>query len=159
MARRYWLFKSEPETFSIDHLAACVNQTTAWEGVRNYQARNSLRDEVAVGDEVLFYHSSADPSGVVGRCRVTKAGYPDRTALDPESPYHDPKSTEAEPRWYLVDVQLVEKFPRIIPLGELKTTPGLEDMLVIRKGMRLSIQPVTPPQWKTVLQLARRKAR
>jgi len=159
MARRYWLFKSEPETFSIDHLSACANRTTTWEGVRNYQARNYLRDEVAVGDEVLFYHSSADPSGVAGRCRVTRAGYPDCTALDPNSPYYDPKATEAEPRWYVVDVQLVDKFPRVVPLAELKATPGLEDMLVIKKGMRLSIQPVTVAEWQAVLKLAPRTAR
>jgi predicted RNA-binding protein with PUA-like domain len=157
MPRKYWLFKSEPETFSIDHLAAAPNRTTAWEGVRNYQARNFLRDDVAVGDEVLFYHSSVQPSGVVGRCRVTKRGYPDRTALDPGSPYFDPKATEVDPRWYLVDLQLVERFPRLIPLAELKTTPGLENMMVVRRGMRLSIQPVTAEEWQIVLTLARQR--
>jgi len=157
MAKRCWLFKSEPETFSIEHLAAAPDRTTAWEGVRNYQARNLLRDEVARGDEVLFYYSSARPAGIAGLCRVTREGYPDASALDPKSPYFDPKVTEQDSRWYQVDVQLVEKFPRLISLAELKATPGLEEMMVTRRGMRLSIQPVTPAERNIVLKLAHGK--
>jgi len=154
MARNYWLFKSEPGSFSIDDLAASPGQATAWEGVRNYQARNLLRDEVKVGDGVLFYHSNAKPMGVVGVCEVVKAGYPDHTALEPDSKYFDPKPSPDNPRWYMVDVKLREKFSRIIPLAVLKNTSGLEEMMVCQRGARLSIQPVTPAEWKIVLKLA-----
>lgn len=154
MAQKYWLFKSEPESFSIDDLAALPGQTSHWDGVRNYQARNLLRDEVKVGDGVLFYHSQSHPIGVVGGCEVVKAGYPDHTALDPESNYFDPKATPDEPRWYMVDVKLKEKFRGIISLSRLKETPGLEGMMVCQRGARLSIQPVSPAEWKIVLKLA-----
>jgi predicted RNA-binding protein with PUA-like domain len=157
MGKRYWLFKTEPKTFSIDDLAKSPDQTTHWEGVRNYQARNFLRDEVKRGDEVLLYHSSADPPGVVGTCRVVKGGYPDHTALDNKSDYYDPKSDKDNPRWYMVDVKLVDKFDEIIPLAKLKETRGLEKMMVVQRGSRLSIQPVTPKEWRVVLRLAGRK--
>lgn len=154
MPKRYWLFKNEPDCFSIDDLAKAPGQTTGWEGVRNYQARNFLRDDVQSGDEVFFYHSNVTPAGIVGICTVVRVGYPDLTALDPESQYHDPKSTAAEPRWYMVDVKLKRKFPDMIPLPTLKKTPGLENMMVTQKGSRLSIQPVTPEEWKIITGLA-----
>ena len=156
MPKRYWLFKSEPSAFSIDDLAASPDRITHWEGVRNYQARNLLRDDIRKGDEVLFHHSNAKPSGVIGRCRVVRSGYPDHTARDPRSKYYDPKATEDEPRWYMVDVQFVESFAEVIPLSVLKQTRGLEKMMVVQRGSRLSVQPVTPEEWKIVLRLARR---
>ena len=154
MAKGYWLFKSEPESFSIQDLADSPDQTTCWEGVRNYQARNLLRDEVKVGDGVLFYYSSVTPMGVVGVCEVVKAGYPDATARNPESIYYDPKASPENPRWYAVDVKLRKQFAGVITLAVLKTTPSLEEMMVCRQGARLSIQPVTPAQWQIVLRLA-----
>lgn len=152
MAERYWLFKSEPETYSIEDLER--DGRTHWDGVRNYQARNFLRDVVAPGDLVLFYHSSADPTGVAGVARVVRGGYPDPSALDPKSRYYDEKATPEDPRWYMVDVEFVERFPRIVTLQELKRTPGLEDMLVTRNS-RLSVQPVTREEFEIVRRLAR----
>lgn len=151
---RYWLLKSEPSVFSIDDLRVAPGQRTSWEGVRNYQARNFLRDEMQVGDQAFFYHSNAAPPGIVGIVEIVRAGYPDHTAFDPASRYFDPKSDPAQPTWFMVDVRLVQVFPRIITLEELKRTPGLEHMLVIRRGMRLSVQPVTEAEWHTVLALA-----
>ena len=155
MPRRYWLFKSEPGSFSIDDLAAEPEQTTVWDGVRNYQARNYLRDEVSVGDGVLFYHSNTDPPGIVGFCRVVRAGYPDPTAFDPRSKYFDPRSSPDRPRWYAVDVRLERRLAEMIPLARLKITPGLEDMLVCKRGTRLSIQPVADKEWRIITELAR----
>lgn len=152
----YWLFKTEPTTYSIDHLAAEPDQTTLWEGVRNYQARNFLRDNVKVGDKVLFYHSNTEPPGVVGECRVTRAAYPDPTALDPDSKYFDPKSSPDNTRWFVVDVKLVKRYKKIVPLEELRETPGLEEMVVARRGNRLSITPVTADEWKIVQRLAKK---
>ncbi len=154
MMSRYWLLKSEPGVFSIDDLRAAPNQTTSWEGVRNYQARNFLRDVMQVGDRAFFYHSNATPPGIAGVVEIVRAGYPDHTAFDPASRYYDPKSDPAQPTWFMVDVRLVRKFPRIIALDELKRTPGLENMLVIQRAMRLSVQPVTEAEWRIVLTLA-----
>jgi len=156
MPKRYWLFKNEPDCFSIEDLEKAPNQSTEWEGVRNYQARNMLRDDVQKGDEVFYYYSNAKPAGIVAVCTVVKSGYPDPTALDPNSQYFDPKATREDPRWYMVDVKLKQKFPDIIPLATLKATPGLEKMMVTQKGSRLSIQPVTPDEWKTIIELAKR---
>lgn len=153
MAVRYWLMKSEPDVFSIDDLAR--DGVTPWEGVRSYQARNLLRDELHVGDGVLFYHSSTQPPGVAGIAEVVHESYPDRTAFDPKSPYFDPKSTNDDPRWFVVDVRFVERFPAVVPLAVLHATPGLEDMVVTRKGMRLSVQPVTEEEWRIVVALGR----
>ncbi len=150
----YWLLKSEPSVFSIDDLRAAPNQTTAWEGVRNYQARNFLRDQMRVGDQAFFYHSNAAPPGIAGVAEVVRAGYPDHTAFDPDSRYYDPHSDPSQPRWFMVDVKLTRVFPRLIPLEELKRTPGLENMLVTRRGARLSVQPVTEAEWRIVLSLA-----
>ena len=149
-----WLMKSEPDVFGIDDLAR--KGVEHWDGVRNYQARNHMQS-MKVGDRVLFYHSSADPPGVAGLARVCKEAYPDFTAWDPKSKYHDPKSTPDKPRWFMVDVEFVEKFARLVPLDELRQTPGLEEMLVLRRGMRLSVQPVTGRQLQIICKLGRRR--
>jgi predicted RNA-binding protein with PUA-like domain len=156
MAKRYWLMKSEPDAYSIDDLEA--EQRGSWDGIRNYQARNFMRDEMKVGDGVLFYHSNAKPSGVVGIARVCSEPYPDHTAFDKKSKYYDPKSKKDEPRWIMVDVEFVSKFKRVVPLAELKEVPGLEDMMVIRKGMRLSIQPVTREEFQIVKKLGNQRS-
>ncbi|ACY19323.1 EVE domain-containing protein [Haliangium ochraceum] len=154
MAKKYWLMKTEPDVFSIDDLAR--DQTTLWEGVRNYQARNFMRDDMRKGDGVLLYHSNAKPSGVAGIARITRTSYPDPTAFDPDSAYHDPKSDPENPRWLVVDVGFVERFAAVVPLATLRETRGLEDMMVIKKGMRLSVQPVSAAEWKIVLRLGRK---
>jgi predicted RNA-binding protein with PUA-like domain len=151
---RYWLMKSEPSEYSIHDLKAEPHQTACWDGVRNYQARNFMRDEMSVGDGVLFYHSNADPPGVVGTARVSREAYPDATQFDPEDPHHDPKATEQAPRWFMVDIRFERVFPRTVPLAELKQTPGLENMPLVRKGSRLSIMPVSPEEWRIIHRLA-----
>jgi len=157
MARRkhYWLMKSEPNVYSIDDLAS--EGTDHWDGVRNYQARNMMRDDMRVGDGVLFYHSNAKPPGVAGLAKIARRGYPDHTQFDPDSKYYDAKSNPDDPRWYMVDVEFVEKFDEVVPLPVLKATPGLEDMVVNQKGSRLSVQPVTADEFKIVRKLGRRK--
>ncbi len=143
--------KSEPGTFSIDDLAQRPRQTEHWDGVRNYQARNFMRDDMRVGDEILFYHSNCDEPGVVGIAEVAREAYPDFTATDPDSKYYDPKSTADEPRWFMVDVRFVRKFAHVVPLRELRGNPQLQDMMLLQKGSRLSITPVTARQWKAIL--------
>lgn len=152
MATRYWLMKSEPGAYSIDDLER--DGRTHWDSIRNYQARNIMRDEMEIGDEVLFYHSNVDPPAVAGRARVVRTGYPDHTARDPASDYYDPKASEDDPRWYMVDVEFVEKFDGPVPLAVLKQTPGLEDMVLVKRS-RLSVQPVAPEEFDIVLRLAR----
>jgi predicted RNA-binding protein with PUA-like domain len=152
--RNYWLFKSEPTEFSIDDLFASPGQTTFWDGVRNYQARNLLRDSIAVGDGVLFYHSSTDPMAIVGTATVVRAGYPDHTALDPGSKYFDSGSSPEEPTWYMVDIRLEEKFSTPLTRDQLQAAPELKHMMLLKRGSRLSIQPVTEPEWRAVLKLA-----
>ena len=147
---RYWLVKSEPGSYSIDDLER--DGKTGWEGVRNYQARNFMRGDMRVGDDVLFYHSSADPPGVAGLARVARTGIPDPTALDPKSDYFDPKATAEDPRWYTVEIEFVRHFPALVPLDTLRATPGLEKMLVINKS-RLSVQPVTEDEFRIVEKL------
>ena len=149
----YWLMKSEPDVFGIDHLRKKPKQTEHWDGVRNYQARNMLRDQMRVGDRVFFYHSSCDEPGIVGIAKVVRAGYPDHTAFDPESKYYDPKSDPDQPRWYMVDVKFERKLKRTITLNELKEHTELADMALLRRGNRLSIMPVTPDQWQFILNL------
>jgi len=149
----HWLFKSEPSCFSIDDLKQSPNQTTYWDGVRNYQARNMLRDDIKTGDTVFFYHSNSTPPGIVGIVKVVQAGYPDFTAQDPLSDHYDPKATSENPRWYMVDVKFVKKFKRPISLDELKTQPKLKSMKVTQPGSRLSITPVTAFEWETILRL------
>ena len=155
MARKYWLMKCEPAAYSIDDLAR--DGVTTWEGVRNYQARNFLRDQMQVGDGVLFYASNADPSGVTGLAEIARPGYPDAFAWKKGHKYFDAASTPDKPLWYLVDIKFVERFPEIVPLDVLKKTAGLEQMMVIRKGARLSVHPVTKGEFEIVSKLGRRK--
>ncbi len=158
MMVRYWLFKSEPTTFSIDDLANSPRKTTCWEGVRNYQARNFLKS-MNVGDLGFFYHSNTDPPAIVGIVKVVKAAYPDAFAFDSRSRYFDPRSSPDSPRWFLVDVQFVKKFPQALPLDQLRVVKGLEKMELLRKGSRLSIQPVRPDEWQRVLDLVPKNTR
>ncbi len=148
----YWLMKSEPDVYSIDDLAR--DGRTHWEGVRNFQARNFMRDQMKVGDEVLFYHSNADPPGVAGLARVVREAYPDPAAWDPRSPYFDEQSSPDQPRWVMVDVAFVEKFPRLVTLDEIRQDPALADMILVKRS-RLSVQPVTAGQFRRILELAR----
>ena len=153
---RYWLMKSEPDEFSIDDLAKAPGQTTSWFGVRNYQARNFMRDEMKVGDRAFLYHSSCPEPGIAGIVSIAAPAHPDLSQFDPKSPYYDPKSTRDAPRWLNVDVKLVEK-TRLVPLAELREHPALADMVTLRRGNRLSITPVTPAEWKAVEKLAKQK--
>jgi predicted RNA-binding protein with PUA-like domain len=148
--------KSEPDEFSIDDLARAKRQITPWVGVRNYQARNFMRDDMAVGDRAFFYHSSCPEPGIAGIVEVSSAAYPDATQFDAKSPYYDAKSTRAAPRWVHVDVKLVNK-TRLVTLPELRAVRGLADMVTLRRGNRLSITPVRPAEWKIVLKLATRE--
>lgn len=148
---RYWLMKSEPGECSIDDVAAAEGQTVPWVGVRNYQARNYMRDEMRPGDGVLFYHSSCPEPGIAGIAEVVGAPYPDPTQFDPKSHYFDPKSKADAPRWSLVDVKLVRK-TRLLPLAEMREAPELQTMLVLKRGNRLSITPVTAEEWRAVRQ-------
>lgn len=154
-AKRYWLLKCEPEAYSIDDLERDGEAT--WEGVRNFQARNTMRDDMKVGDGVLFYASNAEPSGVTGVAEVSREGYPDPFAFQKGHKYFDPKSDPDNPTWYMVDIRFVERFPQIVPLAELKAAKGLEKMVVTQKGSRLSVQPVTRKEHEIVLKLGRRK--
>ena len=147
---KYWLMKSEPGTFSLQDLKEAKNGTECWDGVRNYQARNFMRDEMKIGDRVLFYHSVTNPS-IVGTAKVVREAYPDHTAWDPESPYYDPKSSPENPRWMMVDIQFVQEFPHPLSLKEIHRIPGLENMMLLRKGIRLSIQPVTEEEYRIIL--------
>ncbi len=149
---KYWLMKSEPDAFSIEDLER--RGPTAWDGVRNYQARNHLR-EAREGDGVLFYHSGTERPGVAGLARVAREAYPDPTQFDPRSPYHDPKATREAPRWFVVDVAFEERFPAVVTLDRLRATRGLEEMVVLRRGNRLSVTPVTAAEWTIVAKLGR----
>ncbi|HEU0265818.1 MAG TPA: EVE domain-containing protein [Geobacterales bacterium] len=146
----HWLFKTEPSCFSLEDLKQRPGMTEPWDGVRNYQARNFLRDAVQVGDRVLFYHSNIAEPAVVGIAEVVRAGYPDITARDPESEHFDPAATAADPRWFMVDVRFVREFPQPVTLERIKANPILADMPLVRRS-RLSIQPVTPEQWRIIL--------
>jgi predicted RNA-binding protein with PUA-like domain len=150
---RYWLMKSEPDEFSIDDLVRARNQATPWVGVRNYQARNYMRDEMRIGDRAFFYHSSCPQPGIAGIVEISRLASPDATQFDPKSPYYDAKSTRTTPRWVHVDVKLVRK-TNLVPLQALRDTPGLEDMVTLRRGNRLSITPVTASEWKIIEKLA-----
>lgn len=149
----YWLMKSEPASFSVDDLARAPRKTTAWDGVRNYQARNMLRDEMRKGDQVFFYHSSCDVPGVAGIAAVARAGYPDATAFDPKHHHYDPESDPDDPTWFVVDVRLVRKLKRVITLDELRATRGLAGMQLLKRGNRLSVMPVSAQEWQRVLAL------
>lgn len=149
MAKKYWLMKSEPSVFSITDLEKV--DRTLWEGVRNYQARNFMMNDMNVGDEVLFYHSNAEPPGVAGIARVSKAAVPDPTVFDKKSEYFDQKATKEKPIWFCVEVQFVQKFKSLIPLDELRKNKKLAKMALLQKGSRLSVQPVTPAEFNEVL--------
>ena len=153
MAVRYWLMKCEPEAYTIDDLER--DGRSSWEGVRNYQARNFMRDDMRVGDQVLFYASNADPSGVTGLAEVVRAGYPDATAWSPGHEYFDARSPETAPIWFMVDIGFVARFPAVVSLETLKRTPGLESMMVTQKGSRLSVQPVAKAEYDIVVKLGR----
>ena len=156
--RRYWLVKSEPDAYSIDDLER--DGQAEWDGVRNYQARNFMRDDMTVGDLVLFYHSNAKPPGVAGVAKVATEAYPDPTQFDPTSKYHDPKATEEAPRWHLVDLSFVEKFDAVLGLDVLKEhADDLEGMMVIKRGIRFSVQPVEKEHFRKVLKLAGAKTK
>lgn len=149
----YWLMKSEPEVFGIDHLATRPTQTEGWDGVRNYQARNFMR-EMKIGDQVFFYHSNTSVPGIVGIAEIVREAYPDHTAWDnPEGKYYDPKSTPDKPRWDMVDLRYVRHLKRTITLHEMKALPQLEHMPLVRKGNRLSVMPVTEADWQAILEL------
>lgn len=154
---KYWLMKSEPTTFSIDDLMARPDQTDHWDGVRNYQARNFLRDEIRKGDRVLFYHSGKMPA-IVGTATVVRKGYPDATAWDPKSGHFDPKSRPDNPIWYMVDIRFESKFNAPLPLAGLRRFPELAGMLLLKKGMRLSIQPVTRSEFEFIIALSNKKS-
>jgi predicted RNA-binding protein with PUA-like domain len=151
--KNYWLMKSEPDSFSINHLRNRPNQTEHWDGVRNYQARNMMRDDMKLGDQVFFYHSNCDIPGIVGIMEIAAEGYPDYLAFDPDDVHFDPKSDPANPRWMMVDVKYVRSLIRTISLKELKDKPELADLALVRHGNRLSIMPVTQQQWEFILSL------
>lgn len=147
-SKRFWLMKSEPGVYSIEDLGR--DGSTPWNGVRNYQARNFMRDEMRVGDLVLFYHSNAQPPGVAGVGRICRAAYPDVSATDASSPYYDARSSAENPRWWMVDVEFVEQYPRVVSLEVMRADPALSGMLVFKRGMRLSVQPVAPEHFRRV---------
>ena len=151
---KYWLMKTEPSTYSIDDLANEKSKTTHWDGVRNYQARNFMRDEMKKGDLVLLYHSNAKPPGVVGICTVARESYPDFTQFDKTDKHYDPKSDPDNPRWFMVDIKLKKKFKALIALDDLKAVKALDGMVLLQKGSRLSVQPVTKKQFDTIEKLA-----
>lgn len=153
-SRRYWLFKSEADCYSIEDLSREPNRSTFWDGVRNYQARNMLRDDIRVGDRVLFYHSNSDPLAIVGTCEVVRDGYPDHTAFDRGNRHFDPKSNPADPTWFMVDVKFMQRFPSPVTREVLKQQPELQGMVLLQKGSRLSVQPVTADEWEAVHRLA-----
>lgn len=153
MAHKFWLFKTEPNVYSIDDLAKLG--TDHWDGVRNYQARNFLRDEIKVGDKVFIYHSRVEPMAIVGLAEVVRDGYPDHTQFDPDSDHPDPKASPDNPRWYMVDIRFVEKFKQPLTRAELQEMPGLENMVLLQKGSRLSIQPVTAEEAEVLFSLTR----
>lgn len=153
MSGKYWLLKTEPETFSIDDLQNSPSKTTTWEGVRNYQARNMIRDQMSRGDLVFIYHSVKDP-GITGIGKIVREGYPDHFSWDPQHKYYDPRTDPKNPTWFMVDVQLVKKFQAPLPLSFLREQPCLEGMELLRKGSRLSVQPVRKKEWDFIVDLA-----
>ncbi len=152
---QYWLMKSEPEEFSIDDLATMPNQTEHWDGVRNYQARNFMRDKMRIGDQVFFYHSNCKEPGIVGIMTVNSESYPDHTAFDPNDKHFDPKSDPANPRWFMVDIKMKKKLPRTVSLKELKSyaDSSLKDFVLLRRGNRLSVMPVDKAHWDFILSI------
>ncbi|UCH66559.1 MAG: EVE domain-containing protein [Ignavibacterium sp.] len=155
MAKKYWLFKSEPGEFSIDDLEKCPGKRTYWDGIRNYQARNFIRDKMRKGDGVLFYHSNADPLAVVGHCEIVKEAYPDHTQFDPDNKHFDPEAIQKEPRWFMVDIKLKEKFKTPVTLKQIKENPKMKDFRLIQRGNRLSVMSVTKSEWDEIIRLSR----
>ena len=151
---KYWLMKSEPDVFSLEDLKNCPYQTEPWDGIRNYQARNLMRDEMKMGDQAFFYHSRQAEPAIVGTVRVVREAYPDHTSWDPSSKYFDEKSSPENPRWLMVDVQFKKEFSRPVTLKELRSLPELKEMFLLRKGMRLSVQPVTEEEFQLILAIA-----
>ncbi len=154
MATLYWLVKSEPNAYSIDDLVR--DKQTHWDGVRNYQARNFMRDDMKVGDKVLFYHSNAKPTGVVGVCEVIKEGYPDFTAFDPEAKHFDPKSKNDNPTWIMVDLKLIRKLKRIVTLEEIKENSKLQNMTLVKRGNRLSVMPIEKDEFDLIIKMSKK---
>jgi predicted RNA-binding protein with PUA-like domain len=148
---KYWLFKSEPSAYSFDDLVK--DGVAEWDGVRNFQARNTLRDDIKKGDKVLFYHSSTDPLSIVGTAVVTREGYPDHTAWDPKSDHPDPKSTKSNPTWYMVDIKAEKRFKRPVTVEMMRTSSALKNMMVLKRGVRLSVQPVTKEEFEAVVKM------
>ena len=155
----YWLMKSEPSVFSIDDLKTMPDQTEHWDGVRNYQARNMMRDQMKVGDRAFFYHSSCPVPGIVGLMEIVREGYPDHTAVDPDSNHFDEKSNPDKPRWFMVDVKYIRHTKRVIPLAELKAHAALENMPLVRRGNRLSLMPVSETEWHAILSIENQPVR
>ena len=147
----YWLFKTEPDAFGIDDLAARPDQTEPWDGVRNYQARNFLRDDIKLGDQVFVYHSSCKNVGIVGLAEVVKEGYVDGSQFDPEAKYYDPKAKTENPRWYRVDIKFIKKYANLLPLAEIKSMPEIQELALVKKGARLSVMPVPEQEAKVLL--------
>ncbi len=156
MAVKYWLFKSEPEAFSLQDLKNSKNGTTYWNGVRNYQARNFMRDEMKSGDKALFYHSSTDIPAAVGVCEIVKEGYPDFTAFDPDDHHYDPKSKKDSPAWYMVDIKFVEEFNSPVSLQQIKENPKLQNMRLVQRGNRLSVMPVEEAEFKEIVKMGKK---
>lgn len=154
MAKNYWLFKSEPDEYSIDDLGKDKNQTTHWDGVRNYQARNFIRDDMKQGDFVLYYHSNSDPKVVAGYCEIVKEGYPDFTQFDPENKHYDEKADPDNPRWFMVDIKLIEKFHTPVTLESIKGNKKLSEMRLVQRGNRLSVMPVTKEEFNEIIKMS-----
>ncbi len=152
-AKKYWLMKSEPNAYSIDDLER--DGKTYWDGVRNYQARNFMRDEMKIGDRVIFYHSNTEPPAAVGIAEVVKESYPDFSTFDPKDKHFDPKSKEEKPTWYMVDIKFVKKFKKIVPLQEMKQNPKLQDMKLVQRGNRLSVMPITKEEFDEILRMSK----
>jgi len=153
MSKKYWLFKTEPNEFSLDDLKKSKNQTTFWDGVRNYQARNFLRDEIKKGDGVLFYHSSSDPLAIMGICEIVKEGYPDHTQFDSHNDHYDMKADPKNPIWFMVDIKLVQEFRKPVTLESIKVNLKLKEMKLIQRGQRLSILPIMKTEWDEILKM------
>ena len=154
MVKKYWLVKSEPSCFSIDDLAKAKNKTTHWDGVRNYQARNFMRDEMKIGDLVIYYHSNTEPPSAVGLCKVVKEAYPDFTAFDENEDHYDPKSDPQNPRWFMVDIKLIKKFDNPVSLAEIKENPKLQEMRLVQRGNRLSVMPIKKSELNEIIKMS-----
>jgi predicted RNA-binding protein with PUA-like domain len=147
--------KSEPEVFSIDDLINAKNQTTFWDGVRNYQARNYIRDEMKVGDKVIFYHSNSEPPSAVGICEIVKEAYPDFTAFDPDNPHYDPKSKKDSPTWFMVDIKFVKKFSHFVSINEMRENKKLQNMKLLQRGNRLSVMPLSKDEFNEIIKMGK----